>query len=176
VKRAALFFLVLAACRQEMADMPRLDPMERAPMFDGGSAALRPPPGTVPADADLAPVPDALPREVPLALVERGRERYDIFCAPCHSPLGDGDGIIVERGFPSPPSFHDPGLIAAPDRHFYEVITHGFGVMFPYAARVPPRDRWAIIAYIRALQLAERAPVALAGPAPDPAAAEGENR
>ena len=146
--------------------MPRLEPLEAAPALKDGSAALRPPPGTVPVDADLSPVPDALPREVPLAVVTRGRERYDIFCAPCHSPVGDGEGMIVQRGFPRPPSFHDPGLIAAPDRHFYDVITHGYGVMFPYAARVPPADRWAIVAYIRALQLSQHAPAALAGAIP----------
>lgn len=167
MRPAIAILFALAACKQEMADMPRLEPLEPAPMFEDGSAALRPPPGTVPVDADLSPVPDALPREVPLALVERGRERYDIFCAPCHSPLGDGEGMIVQRGFPPPPSFHDPGLVAAPDRHFYDVITHGYGVMFPYAARVPPADRWAITAYIRALQLSRRAPVALAGPSPE---------
>lgn len=164
MRRALVLILALAACRQEMQDMPRLDPMERAPMFDGGSAALRPPAGTVPVNAVLEPVPEALPREVPLALVERGRERFDIYCAPCHGPTGEGDGMIVQRGFPSPPSFHDPGLIAAPDRHIYDVISNGFGVMFPYASRVPPPDRWAIIAYVRALQLAERTPVGLLAP------------
>lgn len=161
MRGALLLLLLLAACRQEMADMPRLDPLERAQGLKGGVAAQLPPEGTVPVDADLSPVPEALPREVPLAMIERGRERFDIFCVPCHSELGDGDGMIVQRGFPSPPSFHDPGLIAAPDRHFYDVITNGFGVMFPYGARVTPEDRWAIIAYIRALQLAKRAPVAL---------------
>jgi hypothetical protein len=166
VRRAALVLLALAACKQEMADMPRFEPLEAAPMFEDGSAALRPPPGTVPLDADLSPVPEALPREVPLATVERGRGRYDIFCVPCHGPVGDGEDMVVQRGFPPPPSFHDPGLIAAPDRHFYDVITHGYGVIFPYAARVPPPDRWAIVACIRALQLAERAPVALAEPSP----------
>ncbi len=164
MKRPLLLLLALAACRQEMDDMPRLEPMEAAPMFEDGTASLRPPPGAVPVDAYLGPVPEALPREVPLAVLERGRERYGIFCAPCHSPVGDGEGMIVQRGFPPPSSFHDPGLIAAPDRHFYEVITHGYGVMFPYASRVPPADRWANVAYVRTLQLAERAPVALVEP------------
>ena len=161
MRRVLLLLLTLAACRQEMADMPRLDPLEPAPRFKDGAAAQLPPEGTIPVDADLSPVPDSLPREIPMAMIERGRERFGIFCVPCHSALGDGEGMIVQRGFPSPPSFHDPGLIAAPDRHFYDVITNGFGVMFPYGTRIPPEDRWAIIAYIRALQLSKRAPIAL---------------
>jgi hypothetical protein len=165
MKRLALLVLLpvllTAGCRQEMADMPRLEALERAPMFAGGTAALRPPAGTVARDADLSPVAERLPREVPMAVLERGRERFGIYCEPCHSPVGDGEGIIVQRGFPQPPSFHDPGLIAASDRHYYDVITNGFGVMFPYGARVELADRWAIIAYIRALQLSRRAPVAL---------------
>ena len=168
MKRALLLLLALAACKQEMQTMPRLDPMEPAPMFDGGSEALRPPPGTVAASAVLDPAPQALPARVPSALVQRGRERFDIFCAPCHGPTGEGDGMIVQRGFPAPPSFHDPGLIAAPDRHFYDVISNGFGVMFPYGSRVPPADRWAIVAYVRALQLAFRTPVALLPPGERP--------
>ena len=159
--RWALLVLLLAGCRQDMADMPRLDPLAFAPGFPHDAAALRPPPGTIARDADLSPPAEALPDRVPLAMLKRGRERYDIFCAPCHSPVGDGRGMIVQRGFPQPPSYHDPGLVAAPDRHFYDVITHGFGVMFPYGNRVPPEDRWAITAYIRALQLARRVPVAL---------------
>lgn len=165
MRRAVLLALLLAGCRQDMADMPRLDPLQRAAMFSGQSAALLPPEGVVARDADLSPQPEALPREVPIAVLERGRERFGIFCVPCHSPVGDGEGMIVQRGFPHPPSFHDPRLIAAPDRHFYEVITNGFGVMFPYGSRVPPEDRWAIIAYIRALQLSRRTPVALIGDA-----------
>lgn len=124
-------------------------------MFEHGSAALRPPAGTIPTDADLSPVPEALPREVPMSMLERGRERFDIFCAPCHSPVGDGEGMVVQRGFPAPPSFHDPGLIAAPDRHFYDVITNGFGVMPDYRVQIDPRDRWRIIAYVKALQLSQ---------------------
>jgi mono/diheme cytochrome c family protein len=87
-----------------------------------------------------------------LALVERGRERFNAFCSECHGYGGDADGMVVQRGFPRPPSFHDPQLIAAPDQHFVNVITNGYGVMYSYADRVPPADRWAITAYIRALQ------------------------
>ena len=92
-----------------------------------------------------------------LSLLERGRARYDIYCAPCHSQVGDGDGMIVRRGFPRPPSFHSERLRNASDEHLYAVITHGYGVMYSYAGRVPPDDRRAIVAYIRALQLSQNA-------------------
>lgn len=89
--------------------------------------------------------------------LERGRERFDIYCSPCHSVAGDGDGMIVRRGFPSPPSYHTDRLRNAPDAHFYSVITNGYGMMYSYADRVAPHDRWAIVAYIRALQLSQDA-------------------
>ena len=92
-------------------------------------------------------------------LLERGRERFDVFCSPCHGIAGDGDGMVVRRGFPRPPSYHSDPLRAASDAHFYAVITHGYGAMYSYATRVPPPDRLAIIAYIRALQLSQQAPV-----------------
>ena len=95
-----------------------------------------------------------------LAVLARGRERFDIFCAPCHSIAGDGDGMIARRGFPHPPSFHVDRLRNAPDAHFYAVITDGYGAMFPYATRIPPDDRHAIVAYIRALQLSQHAGIA----------------
>jgi mono/diheme cytochrome c family protein len=95
-----------------------------------------------------------------LALLERGRERFDIACAPCHGRDGGGKGVIVERGFPAPPAFVIDRLRAAPVQHFYDVITNGYGAMFPYANRVMPRDRWAIAAYIRALQASSDAKVA----------------
>ncbi|MEO8714180.1 MAG: cytochrome c [Acetobacteraceae bacterium] len=100
------------------------------------------------------------PPPVTLALLDRGQEQFRIYCTPCHSELGDGDGMIVQRGFPHPPSYHSAALLEAPTRHFYDVITNGFGVMYSYAARVQPADRWAIAAYIRALQLSQRIPVA----------------
>jgi mono/diheme cytochrome c family protein len=103
---------------------------------------------------------DSVPAQPSQDLLLRGQERYDIYCLPCHSAVGDGDGPVVRRGFPAPPSYHQPRLIAAPDRHFYDVISHGYGVMFSYADRVAPADRWAIVAYIRALQLSQHAPVA----------------
>ncbi len=89
----------------------------------------------------------------------RGQERYSIYCLPCHSAVGDGDGWIARRGFPHPPSYHEERLRQAPDRHFFDVITNGYGIMYSYADRVEPADRWAIVAYIRALQLSQHAPV-----------------
>ena len=94
------------------------------------------------------------PPPVTPALLARGRERFDIFCAPCHGLDGTGDGRVVQRGFPHPPSYLSGRLRDAPADHFLDVITNGFGVMYPYADRVAPADRWAIVAYIRALQLA----------------------
>ena len=100
------------------------------------------------------------PPAVTLALLERGQERFRIYCTPCHSELGDGNGMIVQRGFPSPPSYHIARLREAPVEHFYDVITHGHGAMYSFADRVQPADRWAIVAYIRALQASQNATVA----------------
>ena len=98
-----------------------------------------------------------LPLPVTPALLQRGKERYDIYCAVCHGPGGDGDGMVVQRGFPQPPSFHSQDLRQSSLGHFFEVITHGHGVMYPYASRVGVEDRWKIAAYIRALQLSRHA-------------------
>jgi mono/diheme cytochrome c family protein len=95
-----------------------------------------------------------------VALLERGRERFNIYCAPCHGRAGVGDGMVVQRGMPRPPSLHDERLRAAPDQHVFDVITRGYGVMYSYAMRVQPPDRWAIVAYIRALQLSQHATLA----------------
>ncbi len=100
------------------------------------------------------------PLTLDMALLRRGRERFDIYCAPCHGLAGDGDGIVPARGFPHPPSYHEQRLRAAPDRHFYDVMSDGYGIMYSYADRVTPPDRWAIVAYIRALQLSRHAPAA----------------
>jgi mono/diheme cytochrome c family protein len=93
-------------------------------------------------------------------LLARGRERFNVYCAVCHGEDGYGTGIVVRRGFPPPPSFHDERLRRAPDGHFFDVITRGFGVMLPYGDRVAPHDRWAIVGYIRALQRSQRATLA----------------
>lgn len=118
------------------------------------SASVRPDLLAPKIDAEFA-MPPATPE-----LLARGRDRFDIFCAPCHSVVGDGDGMIVRRGFPHPPSFHTDALRAASDAHIYAVITYGYGAMYSYATRVPPADRLAIVAYVRALQLSQHAPLA----------------
>ena len=92
-------------------------------------------------------------------LLARGRQRFGIFCSPCHGAGGDGNGVLVQRGMPRPTSYHDDRLRAADDQHFFDVISNGYGVMYSYASRVPPRDRWAIVAYIRALQLSRHASI-----------------
>ena len=118
-------------------------------------------PGYASAAAGPGPVPEgteefhSAPEQAPpltLALIERGQDRFRHFCTPCHSELGDGNGMVVQRGFSPPPSYHIARLRQAPTSHFYEVITNGYGAMYSFAYRVSPEDRWAIAAYIRALQ------------------------
>ena len=158
MKRAlGMSVLLLAACNQNltMSDQRKLDEYERSSVFRNGKVLQSPPPGSVSREQELGNVLAQKPA-MTLALVERGRERFNIFCSECHGPAGDGDGMVVQRGFPHPPSFRDPRLIAAPDEHFVDVITNGHGVMYSYADRVPPADRWAIAAYIRALQRVKR--------------------
>ncbi|HVY19850.1 MAG TPA: cytochrome c [Bauldia sp.] len=152
---------VLAACEQRMAHAPRDNTYSEGP---GGSAAQPPPSGTIAREDDLTSRSDTIPGPVSAAMLERGRERYNIFCSPCHSVAGDGDGIVVRRGFPRPPSFGEPTLLSAPDGHFYDVITNGYGVMFRYGDRIPPADRWAIVGYLRALQLSQHAAIASLSP------------
>ncbi|EYD73938.1 ABC-type Fe3+ transport system protein, Molybdenum transport protein, putative [Rubellimicrobium mesophilum DSM 19309] len=160
MRRALLLLMLLAACKQDMADGPHREALEASATFPDGASARPQVPGTVDRTEDLSPVPDTIPVPVDMALLERGRERFGIFCTPCHGLAGDGDGMIVRHGFPHPPSYHTPALRAATDRHLFDVITDGYGVMYPYGSRVPPADRWAIVAYIRALQLSRHAPVA----------------
>ena len=147
--------IALAAC-DNMANQPKLNPYE----LPYGAQAPWPaiaPPHVVAREEPLHP-PAAPP--VTMALLERGRGRFDIFCAPCHGRYGDGNGVIVQRGFPHPPSYYGEALRNAPSQHFYDVISQGYGVMFPYADRVEPADRWAIVAYIRALQASASATAA----------------
>jgi mono/diheme cytochrome c family protein len=145
--------LLLASCKQNltMSDQKKLAEWERSSVFRNGKVLQSPAPGSVSREQHVA---DVLTEKPPmtLALVERGRERFNIFCSECHGFGGDADGVVVQRGFPKPPSFHEARLVEAPDEHFVDVITHGYGVMYSYADRVPPADRWAIAAYIRALQ------------------------
>ena len=152
---ALLVPLLLAGCNQQMENMPRYEEYEASPLLANGSSAQPRVDGNVAREEDLAARPEEIPGPIDMSLLQRGQERFDIFCAPCHSILGDGDGLVVRRGFPHPPSYHQASLRGAPDSHIYDVITYGYGVMYSYADRVPPADRWAIVAYIRALQLSQ---------------------
>lgn len=151
--------LALGACDQaEMRDQPKYEAYEAAPTLPGNMAAQHPPAGTVARDEGIAPRPPQ--PAVTEELLARGRSVFDAVCAPCHGYVGDGQGMVVRRGFPPPPTFHQDRLRDATDDHFYTVMADGFGLMFSYADRVAPDDRWAVVAYIRALQLSQHAPVA----------------
>lgn len=178
MKRALVFACVLLAgcnrAQQDMYDQPRYKPFGESALFPDG-AASRPLPsrsvvhsegnfagttsGRAGEDAVRAEAgargAQQMPFPVTRALLERGRERYTIYCSPCHSPVGDGDGLVTRHGFPHPPSYHTQRLREAPDRHFFDVMTNGYGIMYPYADRIAPTDRWAIVAYIRALQVSQ---------------------
>jgi mono/diheme cytochrome c family protein len=151
----ASLVLMLVAC-DNMANQPKRLPYEAYRGEEGGAAHRLPPAGTVARDDAPAPKP---PPVTP-ALLARGQQRFNIYCAPCHDRVGDGNGMIVQRGFPRPPSYHIDRLRQAPSQHFYDVITNGYGAMYSYAARVAPADRWAIVAYIRALQASQDATLA----------------
>jgi mono/diheme cytochrome c family protein len=137
--------LATAAC-DNMANQPKRLPYELPYGAEASWPALLPQGIVARDEKPVSPPP------LTLALLEHGQQRFDIYCAPCHSRTGDGQGMIVQRGFPSPPSYYIDRLRAAPVQHFYDVITNGYGVMYSYADRVAPEDRWAIAAYIRALQ------------------------
>jgi mono/diheme cytochrome c family protein len=151
--------LVLAAC-DNMANQPKLNPYE-LPYGAQTNWPAEPAANTVARD-DAATPPS--PPPVTMALLQRGRQRFDIYCSPCHGRDGDGNGMIVQRGFPRPPSYYIDRLRNVPSKHFYDVITNGYGVMYSYADRVAPADRWAIAAYIRALQASATATVAAVPP------------
>jgi mono/diheme cytochrome c family protein len=151
-----------------MNNQPRAKPLSRSDFFGDGASARQPPPHTVVWQEARANAPaftgltngtyvTQLPMKLTPELLQRGRERFEAICAECHDRTGSGNGMVVQRGFPQPPSFHVDRLRNAPIGHFFDVITNGYGVMSSYAARVDPEDRWAIAAYIRALQLSHNA-------------------
>ena len=160
--------LWLMSCQQKMADQPRYEPLQKSDLFDDQRASRPLIEGTVPrgrlnedeefytGKVNNEPA-KTFPFTVDRELLVRGQERFTVFCSPCHCRLGDGQGMIVRRGFRPPPSFHIERLREAPPGHFFDVISHGFGAMPDYAEKIPPRDRWAIVAYIRALQLSQNA-------------------
>jgi mono/diheme cytochrome c family protein len=163
--------LLLGGCENGMQDMyrqPKLTPLAAAPLWPDGRAARPLEADTVAHSAGTLAASssgragqltdEAESRGIyTRAALERGRQRFDIYCAPCHGFTGDGNGYITERGFPHPSSYHIDRLRAAPDSYFFGVISRGYGAMYPYADRVTPEDRRAIIAYIRALQLSRHA-------------------
>jgi mono/diheme cytochrome c family protein len=153
--------LVVTGCDdQSMRQQNRYDTYAPSTFWPNGSEAQPLPAGVV-AQGDIARAADATqPPPVTDRLIQTGRENFDVFCSPCHGLSGDGNGVIVRRGFPAPPSYHTDRLRETTARHLFEVMTNGYGVMYSYAAHVSPHDRWAIVAYIRALQEARHARVA----------------
>ena len=165
-----LMLALAIGCRQRMAVQPKYDPLEPSDFFADGMSARPRIPGTV-ARGELSLTGflatgkvngqdgDGFPFPVTMQVMNRGQERFNIYCSECHGKLGDGNGMIPSRGYRRPPSYHTDTLRAAKTGHFFDVITNGFGAMPSYAPQVPVNDRWAIIAYIRALQLSEHATV-----------------
>jgi mono/diheme cytochrome c family protein len=163
-----LVLLACAGCSLTMRDQPRYEPLEPSSFFADQASARPRVADTVARGQLLDPhlatgrvnnaFVDSFPFTVTVSTLERGREQYTIFCAPCHDLVGNGQGIITDYGMEAPPSFHDPELRDEPAGYYFTVITNGTRVM-PSYARIPPEDRWAIIAYIRALQLSQNADV-----------------
>jgi len=171
----ALGLLILTGCRQDMQDQPKYKPLGQTAFFsdnrqsrpviantvargdlrDGdsefytGKSSKPSKDGKTDVDVDIFPI------TVDKELIERGHERFDVFCSPCHGRLGNGLGMIVRRGFKQPPSYHIERLRNAPVGHFFDIVTNGYGAMYNYSAQITPRDRWAIISYIRVLQYSE---------------------
>jgi mono/diheme cytochrome c family protein len=170
----------VAGCRQDMHDAPRIEAYEANAFFADGRGSRTPPTGTVArgwqrqdealytgrANGELV---SEFPFAISAADMTRGRERYNIYCSPCHGVLGDGQGMVVQRGLRRAASYHDDRLRQEKVGYFYDVITNGFGAMQGYAEQVPVRDRWLIIAYVRALQLSQHATMAEVPPAEQPA-------
>jgi mono/diheme cytochrome c family protein len=164
-----LCLLTMVGCGVNMREGGRLKPYENSAFFPNNGTSLQPVPSTV-AQGQLredvafytgqgedGQAVTELPFPVNAELLNRGKQRFNIYCAPCHGFAGLGNGMIVQRGFPPPPSFHTQRLREAPVGYYYSVITNGFGRMYSYSSRIVPEDRWAITAYIRALQLSQNA-------------------
>ncbi len=167
----SLSLLALMGCRQDMHDQKKLEPLEKSSFFSDQRASRPQVEGTVArghlrADSALfegrvdGKYVAKIPIPVDRALLDRGRERFGIFCTPCHSALGDGNGIVVQRGFKRPETYHQDRLRTAPVGYFFDVITNGYGAMYSFNARLTPKDRWAVIAYVRTLQLSQWATLA----------------
>jgi mono/diheme cytochrome c family protein len=164
--------LTLPACRQDMHDQPRFIPLRPSGFFDDGRSQRPLIEGTVPrghlnddlalyTGKDAAGKPlDTFPFPVTRDVVDRGQERFNVYCSPCHDRTGSGDGMVVRRGFRHPPSYHTGQIRSLANGFIFDVITNGFGAMPDYAAQISARDRWAIVAYVRALQLSQHASIA----------------
>ena len=164
----ALSLVMATGCRQDMHNQPKYRPLRASPFFADGSSA-RPlvegtiARGTLQTDAAFftGKIGDRLVTEIPFPVtqevLDRGQERYEIFCTPCHDRTGSGNGMVVQRGYRQPPSYHIDRLRGVQIGHFFDVMTNGFGAMPDYRAQISPRDRWNIAAYIRALQLSRHA-------------------
>ncbi len=161
--------LALTGCRQDMQDQPKLPPYRPSSFFDDDRSERPLIEGTVARghlDADIElytgmgpdgkPV-DVFPFAVTQEVMDRGRQRYDVYCAPCHDRTGSGNGMIVKRGYKQPPSYYSDQVRQLPNGKIYDVIARGFGAMPDYAAQIQPRDRWAIVAYVRALEASQSA-------------------
>jgi hypothetical protein len=166
-----LFAFALTGCRQDMHDQPKYIPLRPSTFFANGTSARLIPEGTVARghlnedtafytgkDANGKDVTE-FPMPVTKEMMLRGQQRFNVYCTPCHSRLGDGNGMVVQRGYRHPPSYHTDRLRQAPVGHFFDVMTNGFGAMPDYAAQIRPEDRWAVASYIRALQLSQQASV-----------------
>ncbi len=194
-----LLALLSAGCQQAMRSQPSYKPLDPSAFFPNGMSAQQPPADTVArgqtqddpllftgkVNGNLA---DVFPYPVTAEMLNRGQTAFNTYCSPCHGQTAEGNGLVVQRGYTAPPSFHTDRLRCAPVGHFFDVITNGFGAMPSYAAQISVTDRWAIIAYIRALQLSQdasysdvpkdqqgqlgAAPPAPSGPTPNPCAAQ----
>ena len=167
----AALLVALTGCGRNMYEQAKYQEDEPSALFADGTSSRPIPDGTVSRSRGAIKASfftgqdeNGLLTEVPLdvteAVLKRGQERFNIYCSPCHNYSGNGKGMIVQKGFVEPPSFHDPRLRASPVGYFFNVITNGYGRMYSYASRVPPADRWAIAAYIKTLQYSQDAPVA----------------
>jgi hypothetical protein len=170
--------LLLAGCgiRQDMQDQPKYIPLRPSNFFADGRSARPLVPGTIARGqlredtlfytGKIGDKPaDVFPFPITRAVLDRGQERFNIYCAPCHDRLGNGLGMIVRRGFRRPPTYHSDRLRQVPAGYIYDVISNGFGAMPDYSAQIDPRDRWAIVSYVRALQFSQNANVAELSPA-----------
>jgi mono/diheme cytochrome c family protein len=164
-----LAVFALAGCRQDMQDQPKFIPLRPSGFFDDGRSERPLIDGTVARghlDDDTAyydakgpdgKLLDTFPFPVTKEVMERGQQRFNVYCTPCHDRTGNGNGMVVQRGFMHPPSYHTDQVRALTNGYIFDIITHGFGAMPDYAAQIPTHDRWAIVAYVRALQLSENA-------------------